>query len=171
MTKPNSGKSRASGVTPKCPYCDVQAVLGDGARIKKRGMYWFCANFPRCDAFVPCHKDTEHPVGTLANRVLRTRRWSVIDRIDMCWRNSNGAIQRQAMDDLVCALMRRKNFRPSFASMRDIDAFELAWPLAERVAKEWMVQGALVTLRAGVHGSGKSMAHEEAESGSASEVQ
>ena len=168
MTKSDSGRSRSNVATPKCPYCDVPAVLEDGSKIKKRGLFWFCVNFPTCNSFVPCHKGTEQAVGTLANKALRYRRRSVMDRIDMCWRSSNGLIQREAMHDLVSALMRRRNFRPGFASMRDIDAFELAWPQAERVAKEWIIQGDVAEPRAGTRGVGSSVVALDGTSNSAS---
>lgn len=37
-------------------------------------MLYVCSNYPRCDAYVRTHPGTNIPVGTLANRELRTLR-------------------------------------------------------------------------------------------------
>ncbi len=60
----------------KCPYCQSEATLRDTAIIYGRsyGNAWICTNFPECDSYVGVHKETDKPLGTLANKELRTWR-------------------------------------------------------------------------------------------------
>ena len=48
---------------PVCPYCTHQAIFNQG--------YWRCNP---CDAQVKCFRDSNEPVGTLANKSLRKAR-------------------------------------------------------------------------------------------------
>jgi len=59
-----------------CPYCKKEATLTSSEAIygKHFGMIYLC--YP-CDAWVGVHKDTDHPLGTLANAELRDwRKWA-----------------------------------------------------------------------------------------------
>ena len=60
-------KKRKKGINPsamRCQYCGGTVVLRSADGI----------NYPRCDAYVRTHPGTNIPVGTLANRELRTLR-------------------------------------------------------------------------------------------------
>lgn len=62
----------------RCPYCGAEVVLKDATYIyhisqaKSWGKVWVCSNYPKCDAYVGCHKGTSIPLGRLANERLRT---------------------------------------------------------------------------------------------------
>lgn len=71
----------ASGNSPRCPYCGSHAVLrsADGIYMKnpRESMLYVCKNYPDCDAYVRVHPGTTLPMGTLANKQLRTLRMEV----------------------------------------------------------------------------------------------
>ena len=62
----------------RCPYCGKPVVFRSADGIYKdnsRGtMLYVCSDYPRCDAYVRAHAGTSIPVGTLANRELRSLR-------------------------------------------------------------------------------------------------
>ena len=80
---------------PQCPYCNRDAVMVKGQDIYKNVAhsdnqnFWMC--WP-CDAYVGCHvynqefglKGTE-PLGTLANKRLRSARMKVHLMFDPLW--------------------------------------------------------------------------------------
>lgn len=57
----------------KCPYCEEAMELKDSKILygKSYGNVWICSQYPKCDAYVGCHGDTEIPLGTPANKELR----------------------------------------------------------------------------------------------------
>ena len=61
----------------KCPYCGAEVELKSAyevyhtANSRDWGNLWVCSNYPRCDAYVGCHKNTDIPLGRLANSRLR----------------------------------------------------------------------------------------------------
>ena len=74
-------KKRKKGINPsamRCQYCGGTVVLrsADGIYHENHShtMLYVCSNYPRCDAYVRTHPGTNIPVGTLANRELRTLR-------------------------------------------------------------------------------------------------
>lgn len=74
----------------KCPYCKELAIFCDNRVIygRSRGksyMIWLCSD---CDAYVGTHEnDPDRPLGTMANRELRTWRREVHKIIDWFWKN------------------------------------------------------------------------------------
>lgn len=64
---------------PVCPYCAREAVL---ASHKAYGFKWECTP---CDASVGCHKDTQRPKGTLANKATRAARIAAHEAFDPIW--------------------------------------------------------------------------------------
>lgn len=69
-------------VPQKCPYCGGEVHLYHHEHVYRKvfGEWpWMykCVNFPRCDASVGLHKFTHLPLGTLADKKLRTLRNSV----------------------------------------------------------------------------------------------
>ena len=77
----------------KCPYCGSEVVLRDASFIyhtnesKKWGKVWVCSNYPKCDAYVGCHKNTEIPLGRLANIRLRTLKSEAHKQFDPLWKS------------------------------------------------------------------------------------
>ena len=74
----------------KCPYCASEVVLKDSKIIygKSYGNVWICSNYPKCDAFVSCHKGTDRPLGMLANSELRNMRKLTHSAFDSLWQEA-----------------------------------------------------------------------------------
>ena len=83
-----------------CPYCGEQAKLVTGKEIypHRQDLYklhfWSCGP---CEAYVGCHKKSEYhkqdgttPLGTLANRSLRTLRADTHKVFDLLWGPNKG---------------------------------------------------------------------------------
>ena len=76
-------------MTINCPYCGSQAKLVDSSIIyhgRSYGNAWVCSNFPKCDAYVGCHKGTEKPLGRLADKTLRVAKGEAHKLFDHLWR-------------------------------------------------------------------------------------
>jgi hypothetical protein len=71
-----------------CPYCGAVAILQDSVVIYGRsfGNVYVCSNYPGCDAYCGVHRDTNKPLGTLANRALRTARKAAHAAFDPVWK-------------------------------------------------------------------------------------
>jgi len=72
-----------------CPYCLNQAEWVEnkevyGKNYGKSVMIWLCR---KCDAYVGCHQNTRKPLGTMANKELRTFRKETHKVFDVAWRN------------------------------------------------------------------------------------
>lgn len=63
------------------------------------GLILLCSNYPRCDAFVGCHRGTEDPKGTMANAELRLWRRRAHAAFDPLW--VDGKMER---NDAYCYL-------------------------------------------------------------------
>ena len=100
----------------KCPYCGGRVKLvsasviyhsnkykGDGSKV------WVCENYPKCDAYVGCHPNTEIPLGRLANSKLRTLKVEAHRQFDPIWK---------------CGLMTRKEAYQWLAEMLNISEQE-----------------------------------------------
>ena len=52
----------------KCPYCGAEVELKSAYEVyhtvnsRDWGNLWVCSNYPRCDAYVGCHKNTDIPL-------------------------------------------------------------------------------------------------------------
>ena len=71
-----------------CQYCQSEAKLADSVIVYGRsyGPIWICSNYPKCDSYVGCHKDTNKPLGTLANRELREWRKKAKEPFNRLWK-------------------------------------------------------------------------------------
>lgn len=71
-------RKKATNVAPRCPYCGATTHLrsADGIYFdnSKNAMLYVCKNYPRCDSYVRVHPGTTIPMGTVANKKLRTMR-------------------------------------------------------------------------------------------------
>jgi ssDNA-binding Zn-finger/Zn-ribbon topoisomerase 1 len=74
-----------------CPYCGKEVVLKDSSIIYGRsyGNVWICSNWPKCDAYVGCHKNSDKPLGRLANKELRFWKKQAHDKFDKLWHSGN----------------------------------------------------------------------------------
>lgn len=48
---------------------------------------WVCSNYPKCDAYVGCHKGTTIPLGRLANEKLRALKKEAHRQFDPLWKS------------------------------------------------------------------------------------
>ena len=77
----------------RCPYCGSQVILKDASFIyntsksKEYGKVWVCNNYPKCDAYVGCHKGTDKPKGRLANPRLRCLKMEAHKQFDPLWKS------------------------------------------------------------------------------------
>ena len=75
---PMMKKKRAQHNAPRCPYCGSHAVLRSANGIyrdnERNTMLYVCSRYPVCDSYVRVHPGTKTPMGTMANRELRTLR-------------------------------------------------------------------------------------------------
>lgn len=79
---------------PICPYCNVPAVFVSSTKVYGRfyGMLWLCPNYPTCDTYVGCHRKSNLPFGTMANKELRQARMNAHSAFDRLW--NGGAMRR-----------------------------------------------------------------------------
>lgn len=79
----------------KCPYCKRFAKLVESSEIyngsRDYGYLYFCDCDPEY-VYVGCHKGTKKPLGTLANKELRSLRKDLHIIFDQRW--ENGKCQR-----------------------------------------------------------------------------
>ena len=79
-----------------CPYCGGKAVLVPSNVVYGGSMrthygvvesLWVCENYPKCDAYVGCHKGTTQPLGRLADKQLRYLKKQTHTQFDPIWRS------------------------------------------------------------------------------------
>ena len=62
----------------RCPYCGSTVIFRSADGIyrnnDKKTMLYVCSKYPECDAYVRVHYGTNIPVGSIANKNLRTLR-------------------------------------------------------------------------------------------------
>ena len=96
----------------KCPYCGAEVVLRDAFFVyhtKDSHRYpkmWVCSNFPKCDAYVGCHKNTEIPLGRLANQKLRNYKQEAHKNFDPLWQS--GLMTRREAYEWLSAMLHIK---------------------------------------------------------------
>lgn len=75
----------------KCPYCGSPARLASPKEVykhyNKKGNVWVCSNYPKCDAYVGCHPNTDIPLGRLANSKLRELKKEAHKQFDPLWKS------------------------------------------------------------------------------------
>lgn len=120
---------------PRCPYCGLPARFDDGSTRRRSTPAWICTWYPGCDAYVGCHPRSNIPMGSLANAALRQGRASVHMRMDQYWRYSGGKLTRKDVYQIVATAMQRRSFHAGTAREQDIEAFDAAWPVIERLAR------------------------------------
>lgn len=72
-----------------CPYCGEPVKIVDSIVIYKKrsyGLAYVCSAYPKCDAYVGCHPNTDRPLGRLADKKLRTAKSAAHRAFDALWR-------------------------------------------------------------------------------------
>lgn len=72
-----------------CPYCNSPVKITDSKKVysgKSYGMIYLCSSYPICDAYVGVHKDTNEPLGRLANKELRKWKQKAHYAFDPLWK-------------------------------------------------------------------------------------
>lgn len=78
----------------KCQYCGSQAFLRPASVLNKaekadaQAMFYVCARYPVCDAYVTAHAGNLMPMGTLANRRLRQKRRAAHLAFNRLWQSN-----------------------------------------------------------------------------------
>lgn len=83
------GPDNDGPLTPICQYCGIPSVYRpSSAEIYGRdyGAVYLCTNYPRCDAYVGCHKGTDRPLGRLADKKLREAKKRAHAFFDPLWK-------------------------------------------------------------------------------------
>ena len=83
-----NNKELLSLLAPVCTECGKDARLGETTEIygKDYGKAWLCADYPDCDNYCGVHRDTNKPLGTMANKELRQLRKRCHKAFDDEWR-------------------------------------------------------------------------------------
>lgn len=93
----------------RCPYCGGTVVYRSADGIyhdnRKGTMLYVCSHYPECDAYVRVHAGTNIPVGSLANRELRTLRRTAHYYFDQLYQSGYMSKQDayQWLADLIAA--------------------------------------------------------------------
>jgi ssDNA-binding Zn-finger/Zn-ribbon topoisomerase 1 len=72
-----------------CPYCHAKANLADSAIVyggRSFGKIWLCSNYPKCDSYVGAHKNSDKPLGRMANKELRAWKVACHNLFDPLWK-------------------------------------------------------------------------------------
>lgn len=76
-----------------CPYCHAPVVRRRGrdlfgaAAKDPDALYYACARYPSCDAYVSAHRKSGLPMGTLADPALRRKRIQAHQAFDRLWKD------------------------------------------------------------------------------------
>lgn len=94
--------------TIRCCYCGASVTLRSAEGIipefKPGTMLYVCRNYPACDSYVKVHPGTKLPMGSLANKELRTLRRKAHFHFDQLY--STGLMSREeAYEWLAAQLM------------------------------------------------------------------
>lgn len=74
-----------------CPYCRSPIVRQYGRALfgamakEPNALYYVCARYPACNAYVKAHKHSGLPMGTLANPELRQKRIQAHQAFSQLW--------------------------------------------------------------------------------------
>lgn len=76
-------------INTKCPYCGAKAFLRPASAVHGNAApdtkIYVCARYPVCDAYVSAHRDSDLPMGTLADRLLRAKRRQAHIALNRLW--------------------------------------------------------------------------------------
>lgn len=104
----------------RCPFCGAPATIRDTAEIyqgQSFGLALICTRFPKCQAFVSCHRKTGEPMGTMADAELRGLRRRAHAAFDPLWK-----VQRWPRRDAYTWLAATLNINRSDCHIGMMDA-------------------------------------------------
>ena len=115
----------AEDLAPICPYCNTTSELVYGTLLYPHNPalahlpFYYCG--PACDAWVGCHKDTEIPLGRLANAELR--HWKVQAHVafDKLWRVSTISKRKELRRRAYLLLAEQMGLPPSECHIGKMD--------------------------------------------------
>lgn len=74
---------------PNCPYCGAKSIIRPSIHVYRKeygSNVLVCSNYPKCNAFVGCHKGTKNPLGRLADKELREAKIAAHAHFDPIWK-------------------------------------------------------------------------------------
>lgn len=78
MYKNKKKRKGINSAPTRCPYCGGTIIFRSADGIyqdnSRNTMLYVCSHYPACDTYVRTHAGTKIPVGTLANKELRSLR-------------------------------------------------------------------------------------------------
>ena len=93
--------------TIRCCYCGASVTLrsaeGIIPKFKPGTMLYVCRNYPACDSYVKVHPGTKLPMGSLANRELRTLRRKAHYQFDQLYKT--GFMSREDAYEWLAAVL------------------------------------------------------------------
>jgi hypothetical protein len=94
-----------------CIYCNAPVIFTDSKIVygKSYGNIYLCS---LCDAYVGIHKDSDEPLGRLADAVLRHWKKQAHDAFDQLWKGKSKIMKRHEAYKLMQNLM---GLDPDFA--------------------------------------------------------
>jgi len=103
-----------------CPYCGSLAKIAQRKVVSGRPLdtlpVYVCGNYPACDAYVGCHLGTEKPLGSLANKRLRSFRMKAHRAFDFVWKTG-----RATRDEAYALMAELLNLPPEKAHIGMLD--------------------------------------------------
>ena len=84
-----------------CPYCGKKARWCENKEVYGRnyGRSYMCYYCKSCDAYVGCHNNSKTPMGTMANKKLRSLRNEVHRILDPIWQETD--ITRSQLYEMI----------------------------------------------------------------------
>ena len=112
-----------------CGYCGLQSEYVDSKEIygTSYGMIYLCRP---CDAYVRVHKDTDEPLGTLANKTLRELRKMAHTAFDPIWQSGRYKGKRRSAYRWLARKLKVKEEAAHIAMLNAIQCREV-WRLME----------------------------------------
>lgn len=105
-----------------CPYCRSKASLVDAYAVYAKsgfGKVYACDAYPQCDSYVGVHKQSDTPLGSLANPELRALRKQCYAVFDPLW-HDEGFARHEVYRVLTEAMSLRRQVH--IAEFREADA-------------------------------------------------
>ena len=107
-----------------CPCCGqharktIRKEIARGPKEQYGEIAYVCKNFPECDTYVGCHKGTQKPLGSLADRDLRDRRRRAHKAFDWAW--ESGRLTRHESYELMSEILKIE-FKDAHIGRLDLD--------------------------------------------------
>lgn len=97
-----------------CPYCGSNAPLESTKKIyqgRDFGLAYICSQYPTCDAYVGCHKESGKPLGRLANKELREWKIKAHAAFDELWKRKLAKRRKERGEDYKVIYARGSGYK------------------------------------------------------------